>query len=103
MSYPDSRRWVAKECRSVWQGDALGDPRVACGLLDRLLEGALMHVVPAPLAAALVHREPCGGEHPLPGPVARGAGILAFQGGRKVDFAETSLPVLFVAVPDLGP
>ncbi len=56
MSYPLSRRCVAKECRRVWQRAGLGDPGGSHRVSDFFLEHGLLQMMAAalPLGAGAV-------------------------------------------------
>ena len=85
MSRPASSRCVANECRRGVTRGGLWD----LGAPDRILHGALEHGLVEVVAAALtglpVNVDACGGEHPLPGPLAAGVGVLAGQRPRQLD------------------
>ncbi len=60
-----------------------GDCRLSGGDLDRLLDGALVQMMPAPDTGAWVGREIAGRENVLPAPLPRGTAVFAFQPARQ--------------------
>jgi hypothetical protein len=96
MSYPASKRWVAKEWRKVWGADALGD---ACRLgrgADCFLHSACVEMVAAQDTRAGVFRNPLGGKDELPAPLGAGVRIFAFEGIREIDAAVIMRQILLV-------
>jgi hypothetical protein len=64
-----------------------GDAGIAHRLAHRALERLVAQVMAAHIAAARIGRDPLGGEHVLPTPLARGHRILARERVRQPDRA----------------
>src|SRR5215831_4039275 len=84
MSRSSSSKWVEGMAQRV-TARALGDARVAHGVLDRSLHDRLVQVMSTALAGRPVDVESRGRKHPLPGPLAARVRILPCQRPRKLD------------------
>lgn len=87
----------------VAEGVACGGLRqagTADGGADEALHDCLVEMVAAVVAAGLVPVHARGGEDPLPGPLAPGVGVFAFEGCGELDPAGAAGAVLLVLQAD---
>ena len=102
ISYPSSSRWVAKECRKVWQLTRREMPSVDDGLMQGALDGGLVQVMAAFDLGAGVDADVLAGEDELPSPIALGAGVLSRESVRQEDAAEAVREIRDVDASDAG-
>jgi hypothetical protein len=82
MSWPRSRRWVAKEWRKMWQVTRLSRPHVRAASVTARCGRGLVQVMAA-LAAVFGARAPGGGEDLRPQRIAGRTGNLPGNGVRQ--------------------
>src|SRR5918992_5912744 len=105
MSYPDSRRWVAKLCLSTWGETGFAIDALRRGVRHGPLNYFFIETVPAHDAIKRIDRAAGGRKDVLPGPAAAGARILARQRQRHVHLAEPCGQIALVKrlhAPEMG-
>jgi hypothetical protein len=77
MSYPASRRWVAKQCRKGVTAGTLAYPASSYRVRHRALHHALVQMMSAMLARVAIDVSTPRREYPLPGPLRGRTRVLS--------------------------